>query len=91
MAGTTVPVDTTGMQGSDVLQTRLEHNRLVDDVEVLRAGLAAATTTINAIITAAATNIAAVAAVTAVTRTTYDTAGDLAAAKVANNDGSTTV
>lgn len=40
MAGTTVSATTTGMVGSDVLATRLEHNKLVDDVETLRAALA---------------------------------------------------
>lgn len=91
MAGTTVSADVTGMQGSDVLQVRLELNRLIDDLEAVRAGLAATSTAVNAVITAAATNIAAVAAVTPVTRTTFDTAGDLTAAKVADLNGNTTI
>jgi hypothetical protein len=54
---------------------RLQLNVAVDDLDALR-------TKVNAIITAAATNIAAVAAVPA--------AAAIAAAKVADQDGTTT-
>lgn len=90
MAGTTVTARSTGMIGSDMYHTRLEYNKLVDDVELLRAQLALTQAKVNAIITAAATNIAAVAAVAALTTTAVDAAGDLTAAKVANNAGVTT-
>lgn len=92
MAGTTVVRSSRGveMQNSTALSTRLEHNKLVDDVEVLRAALALANTKVNAIITAAATNIGAVAALAALTTTTVDSASDMTAAKVANEHASTT-
>jgi hypothetical protein len=90
MAGTTVPERDDAMADSTTRQVRLEHNRLIDDVELLRAQLALTMTKANAIITAAATNIAAVAAVPALTLTTVDTAADLLAAKVADQDGVTT-
>lgn len=90
MAGTTVSGRQTGMIGSDVLALRLEFNKAIDDLETLRAQLALTQSKVNAIITAAATNIAAVAAVGALTLTAVDAAGDLLAAKVANNAGSTT-
>jgi hypothetical protein len=63
------------MAGGTIRATRLELNKAVDDLDALR-------TKVNAIITAAATNIAAVAAVPA--------ASAIAAAKVADQDGTTT-
>ena len=94
MAGTTVPTTVTGMAGSDVEQMCLAFNRLVDDVEVLRAGLNTLATNFNA----ALAKLDADAGVTdtnynstqAVVRTTYDAAGDLTAPKVANQAGATT-
>ena len=91
MAGTTVSARSTAMQGSDVLALRLEFNKLVDDCELLRAQLALTQSKANGIITAAATNLAAVAAVAPLVLTAVDTAADLLAAKVANHAGSTTV
>lgn len=79
MAGTTVSVDTTGMIGSDVHQLRLEFNRLVDDLEALRAAFATLVTKLNADGGVTDTNYASVAAAT------------LTAAKVADVSGRTTV
>lgn len=79
MAGTTVTADVTGMQGSDVLALRLEFNKLVDDVETLRAAFATLVTKLNADTGVTDTNYASVAGAT------------LTGAKVANLDGSTTV
>ena len=90
MAGTTKAGRSQSHYDSAEHKLRIEYNKLVDDVEVLRAGLAAAGAKVNAVITAAATNIAAVAAVPALVVTTYDAAGDLAAAKVADQNGNTT-
>lgn len=90
MAGTTVNRVVTGMPGSDVEALRIEHNKLVDDAELLRAQLALTQAKVNAIITAAATDIAAVAAVAALVTTAVDAAGDLTAAKVATVAGVTT-
>jgi hypothetical protein len=75
-------------------QVRLEHNNLVDDIEVIRAALYTLATNFNAVLT----KLDADAGVTdtnynslqAVTRTTYDAAGDMTAAKVADQDGVTT-
>ena len=94
MAGTTVATKQTGMQDSDVLNTRLQYNKLVDDVEVVRAGLAALAASFNLVLT----KLDADAGVTdvnynstrAVVATTYDAASDLLAAKVANQNASTT-
>ena len=88
MAGTTVPATPTGMPGSDVEALRLQLNRAVDDLETVRASLAALRTTTAAVITAAATSIAAVAAVTA--PAAAPAASALTAAKVATNTGATT-
>lgn len=74
MAGTTINAKVTGVVGSDLYHIRLELNKLIDNVEALRAGLAAGTgtqltavvadlaairTTLNALITAQATDSAA--------------------------------
>ncbi len=69
MAGTTTKTRVTGHKDSDMQSVRMEHNKLVDDVDAL-------VTKINAIITAAATNIAAVAAVPAATAATSAKVGD---------------
>lgn len=88
MAGTTVNTRTTGHRDSDVQVTRLEYNKLVDDVEVLRAGLAATAAKVNAILATA--DHAAIVALEDVVVTTFDAAGDMAAAKVADHLGNTT-
>lgn len=75
MAGTTTPKRDDAMLDGATRAVRLQHNVAVDDLDALR-------TKVNAIITAAATNIAAVAAVPA--------AAAIAAAKVADQDGTTT-
>ena len=79
MAGTTVSADTTGMVGSDVLTMRLEFNKLVDDVEALRAAFATLVTKLNADTGVTDTNYASVLAAT------------LTAAKVADVNGNTTL
>ena len=89
MAGATITRTVTGMPDSDVVALRLEYNKLVDDVEVLRAGLAAAGAKINAMLGAA--DFTAMIALADVVVTSYDAAGDLAAAKIASSQGSTTV
>ena len=90
MAGTTVPERDDAMPESTTRQVRIEFNKAIDDLELLRAQVALTQTKVNALITAAATNIAAVAAVPPLTLTGVDAAGDLLAAKVANQDGVTT-
>jgi hypothetical protein len=90
MAGTTTKSVITGLAGSDVSDIRLQLNKAVDDIETLRTALALANTKINAIVTAAATDIAAVAAVAALVTTTVDAAGDMTAAKVGDIAGTTT-
>lgn len=75
MAGTTTPKRDDAMVDGATRAVRLQYNVAVDDLDALR-------TKVNAIITAAATNIAAVAAVPA--------AAAIAAAKVADQNGTTT-
>lgn len=94
MAGTTTISTPVGMLGSTTQDTRLQHNKLVDDVEVLRAGLNTLATAFNAVLAkldadsgVGDTNYVALQAVT---RTTYDAAGDLTAAKVGDLTGATT-
>jgi hypothetical protein len=88
MAGTTKLATPTGPVGSDVQVMRIELNKAIDDIEVLRAGLAAAGAKINAMLAAA--DFTAMAALDDVVVTTYDAAGDMTAAKVADNNGVTT-
>jgi hypothetical protein len=78
MAGTTVPERDDAMADSTTRQVRLEHNRLVDDVEALRAAFATLVTKLNADAGVTDTNYASVLAAT------------LTAAKVADQDGVTT-
>lgn len=95
MAGTTVSVDTTGMQGGDVLQMRLELNRLIDDVERLRGAFMAhthRTPTTNPGATSTPNTDAGGAGSTGGTASTVvATAGTLTAAKVADVNGNTTL
>lgn len=70
MAGTTVRARTTGHRQSDVQELRLALNKAVDDLDAARDK-------INAIITAAATNIAAVAAVPALASPTANKVADM--------------
>ena len=78
MAGTTVLATPMGMPGSSVAALRLEHNKLVDDVEALRAAFATLVTKLNADAGVTDTNYASVLAAT------------LTGAKVADNNGATT-
>lgn len=78
MAGTTVNATPVGMPGSSVAALRLEFNKLVDDVETLRAAFATLVTKLNADTGVTDTNYASVAGAT------------LTAAKVADNNGATT-
>lgn len=90
MAGTTQLGRAEHFPASATRMLRIEYNKLVDDCETLRAQLALSQIKVNAIITAAATSLAAVAAVAALTLTAVDTASDLVAAKVGDQDGVTT-
>lgn len=86
MAGTQVDVVTEGIASSEMEQLRATVNKVVDDLEVLRAGLNTLATNFNATLT----KLDADAGVTdtnynalqAVVRTTYDAAADLVANKV---------
>ncbi len=79
MAGTTKVRTTTALDSSAELETRLQHNALVDDVETLRAAVATLVTKLNADSGVADTDYASVAG------------ASLTAAKVAGSTGSTTV
>lgn len=92
MAGTTTSSKQTQRgQETDLADLIINHNLVVDDVEVLRAALNTLATNFNAVLT----KLDADAGVTdtnynstqAVTRTTYDTAGDLTGAKIGNMGG----
>lgn len=89
MAGTAVNARLNSMTGSAEKASITQHNLVIADLELLRAQLALTQAKVNAIITAAATNIAAVAAVGALTTTAVDAAGDLTAALVKDVDGTT--
>lgn len=78
MAGTTVVGRATGMADSTLNRTRLEFNKLVDDLETLRAAFATLVTKLNADAGVTDTNYASVAAAA------------LLAAKVADQTGNTT-
>lgn len=78
MAGTTRVGRATGMAESTLNVTRLEFNKLVDDLETVRAALATLATKLNADAGVTDTNYAAPAAAT------------LLAAKVADQTGNTT-
>lgn len=95
MAGTTVSVDTTGMQGSDVLQLRLEMNRVIDDMERLRAAFMAhthRTPTTNPGSTSTPNTDAGGAGSTGGTASTaVATAATLTAAKISDLNGNLTV
>lgn len=91
MAGTTTTSRETAFPGADVRDLIIQFGKLVDDVEVIRAGLNTLATNFNATLTkldadggVTDTNYNATQAVT---RTTYDAAGDMTAAKIGNNAG----
>lgn len=92
MAGTTTSSkQSLRGQETELADMVVNFNLLVDDVEVLRAALNTLATNFNAVLT----KLDADAGVTdtnynstqAVTRTTYDTAGDLTGAKIGNMAG----
>lgn len=78
MAGTTITARATAMAGSTNQAMRLEFNKLVDDLETLRAAFATLVTKLNADAGVTDTNYASVAA------------ASLLAAKVADQTGNTT-
>lgn len=78
MAGSTVLATPMGMRGSSVAALRLEFNKLVDDLETVRAALATLATKLNADAGVTDTNYAAPAAAA------------LTSGKVADNNGVTT-
>lgn len=78
MAGTTKIARATGMADSTLNVTRLEYNKLVDDLETMRAAFATLVTKLNADTGVTDTNYASVAA------------ASLLAAKVADQTGNTT-
>lgn len=75
MSGTTVLRTNKSLVGSAEYEVRLQLNKAVQDLDALRL-------TLNAVIVAAATNVAAIAAVTAAVAVT--------ASQVATNHGTTT-
>lgn len=91
MAGTTTSSRRTTLSGDALNDLLVQFNKLVDDVETLRAGLGTLGTNFNATLT----KLDADAGVTdtnynalqAVTTTTYDAAGDMTAAKIGNQAG----
>lgn len=102
MAGTTTKSRPTAYAGSDLRDLIVQHNALIADVEILRAGLAALVAAYNThthngdgsqagayYTSPPRTNAATVTAGTAgtVTATTYDAASDLTAAKIGNAAG----
>jgi hypothetical protein len=78
MAGTTIPARADAMPEGTTRQVRLEFNKLVDDLETLRAAFATLVTKMNLDAGITDTNYASVLA------------ASLTAAKVANQDGATT-
>ena len=94
MAGTTVNATPVGMPGSSLAALRLEFNKLVDDVERLRAAFMAhthRTPTTNPGATSTPTTDAGGAGSSGGTASTVvATAATLTAAKVADNNGVTT-
>jgi hypothetical protein len=78
MAGTTIPDRDDAMAEGTTRQVRLEHNRLVDDLETLRAAFATLVAKMNLDAGITDANYASVLATA------------LTAAKVANQDGVTT-
>jgi len=76
MAGTTVSTPPSAPKGSDVRAMLVHFNKLVDDVETLRAAVDAIADKLDADATVTDTNYAATAAVA--------TAGTMTAAKVAH-------
>lgn len=94
MAGTTTKSRVTAMKGSAEYDLRLEHNKLADDIETVRTGLAALAASFNLVLAKldldAGVTDTNYASLRAVVTTTYDVAGDLTAAKVGNLQGTTT-
>lgn len=82
MAGTTVRIRPVGRTGSALRQLTIEHNKLVADVELLRAAVVAMAVQIDADNGTIGTDYAAAATITAI-----DTAAELTAAKIGDDSG----
>lgn len=104
MAGSTIRATPTNMAGSAMAVMRTEYNKLIDDVEALRAGLATLAAAFNAHTHRTPTTNPGYTSIpntntsdagstggtsAVVTITSYDAAADLLAAKVADNNGNT--
>ncbi len=87
MAGTAKKVVVTGMPHSDLRNLVVEHNKLIDDLEAIRAALCAHTHTENSSVTY--TQNATTGAPTAATIAAVDTAAELLAAKLTDRNGTT--
>lgn len=89
MAGTTTTSrDNLGHPSSANRDHALQHNKVIADLEVLRAGLAALAAKFNAVLTKLDSDAGVTdtnySATNAVTVTSYDAASDLTAAKIGN-------
>lgn len=83
MAGTLVKARAVlGVQGSISRQMVIEHNKMVDDIELIRAAVVALATKLDADGGVTDTNYAAGATLAAI-----DTAAELLAAKIGNDAG----
>ena len=82
MAGTTTSSRVTGVKGSDQSDLAIQHNKLVADVELLRAAIVAIATKLDADAGVTDTNYAAGATLAAI-----DTAAELLAAKIGDQSG----
>ena len=82
MAGTTVRIRPVGRTGSALRQLTIEHNKLVADVELLRAAVVAMAVQIDADNGTIGTDYAAAATITAI-----DTAAELTASKIGDDGG----
>lgn len=92
MAGTTTKSKQTQKPDADVGQLVIQYNKLVDDVEILRAGLDSLTDQYNLALAkldadAGVTDTNYAATVGSSLGTTYDTASDMTAAKIGNPAG----
>lgn len=82
MAGTLKRRRLVGVQNSALRDLIIEHNNLVDDVELLRAAVVAMAEQIDADNGTIGTDYAAAATITAI-----DTAGEMTAAKIGDDGG----
>lgn len=82
MAGTTVRIKPIGVQNSVTQQLVVQVNKLIADVELIRAAVVAMAVQIDADNGTIGTDYAAAATITAI-----DTAAELLAAKIGNDAG----